>query len=169
MHTALRLSFSSFPCRISIPMHPSSGPRHGRLLFPHSTESFSWVKVMSWSRNCPHIMVRWVKSVVVLSSLPVELTNTILLTFRAFGRGLVFDPKLRGACFLSLYTGGRRRENGRWALPLVTLHKLLHEPSNVRYRRIKQLSWMSSDTDSQGPAIIDSRTRRVNELPPSEG
>ena len=97
MQTALRLSFNSFPLSMSMPMHPSSCPLQGRLLFPQSAVLFSWVKVMSWSKNWPHVIVTWVKFGVMLSSLPVELTNTIVLMFLAFGSDSLFDPSVRGA------------------------------------------------------------------------
>ena len=143
MHCALSLKASLWSSSISIPEQLSMFITHGALLIPQSTFGVNTVRVTSWSTNCPQVIVIWVKSggpplfVVVFS-------NTVFDTFLVFGRGTsepsggLSAERRRGRKPGCSYSVGGSRPGKRWcgwpAAPLVVLQRLLHVPSNVRYR-----------------------------------
>ena len=112
-------------------MHPS-WLTHGVVLFPHSTFGVSSVRVTSWSRNWPQVIVTWVKFGRMPNSSPLKPWNILLLTRLVFGRGWPVTDSLRG-CSPGAYSLGRKRRSGVKAAPCSMRHRLLHVPSMVRY------------------------------------
>lgn len=142
MHCTFRLVVkrsSGFACEMGILIHPGLLVGHGSLLVPHPWVWLDTVSVKSWSMNEPHAMVIWVK----LGAAPAfseVLRNTMLLIVLAFSsrNGSTTDAILGPCPFWK--AGGTKRTNVDSADPCVTLHKLLHVPSNVRYMRLKHAS-----------------------------
>ena len=112
-------------------MHPS-WLTHGVVLFPHSTFGVSSVRVTSWSKNWPQVIVTWVKFGRMPNSSPLKPWNILLLTRLVFGRGWPVTDSLRG-CSPGAYSLGRKRRSGVKAAPWFMRHRLLHVPSIVRY------------------------------------
>ena len=129
------LSLPLFPFK-GIPMQSSLLVKHGSSLLPHSTFGVSSVRVTSWSKNCPQVMVMWVKFALMPFSSLLLLRNTTRLIRLGFGKGWLFTAVLlRGWSFGCWYSAPRLRKrlSGLPVAPWVMLHKLLHEPLIVRY------------------------------------
>ena len=97
IHCALWLKRSSSPFGIFM-LTQLGIARQGSLFTPQSVFGVSSVSVTSWSRNCPQVIVRWVKftalSLLFAVSLFIKVSK---LTFLQFVSGLKSAPKLRGA------------------------------------------------------------------------
>lgn len=142
MHCAVRLNLSrssGFDCDIGMLTHPGMLLGQGALLVPHPCVWLDLVSVKSWSMNEPHAMVMWVKlgAAPTFSEVP---TNTVLLMVLAFlsWKGLTTEANLGSWPFWN--AAGTKRTNCDPADPCATLHRLLHAPLNVRYRKVKQCS-----------------------------
>ena len=137
IHSAVKLnsnlSLPLLPFK-GIPMQSSLLVTHGSSLPPHSTFGVSSVRVTSWSKNCPQVMVMWVKSGLMPFTSLLLLRKTTRLIRLGFGKGWLFTVLLRGWSFGGWYSAPRlrKRRNGLPVAPWVMLHKLLHEPLIVR-------------------------------------
>lgn len=99
MHLALWLFFnrsSGFACEMGMLVHPGTLVGHGSLLVPHPGVSLDSVKVMSWSRIWPHVMVAWLNGGTTPPTSSDVLTNTLLLIVRGFFRRTPLEDLILG-------------------------------------------------------------------------
>ena len=141
------LNFRSW---IGIEMHSLGLLGQTSSLVPHSFSSIS-VNAMSWSMNCPHVIVTWVKLGVPPRSVVSSAGSVFIRTSLGFGRGAPVTDLLRGKLSGEPYSVAGKspgvRNKGVKMAPFVTLQRLLHFP--VKVRNLRSAHQMRSDRSSQ--------------------